>query len=87
MVRAALVEPGEHTRLDVLVTSCIPGPLHPLRAEASQCCKGRLSWHRPAFHWSVADDEAGIAGTLVGYEKLEHLTKQAVPIAGGDRCQ
>ena len=71
----------------MLVTSGIPGPLHPLRTEASKCCKVHFRWHSPAFHCSVADGEAATAGTPVGYEKLGHLTKRAVPILGGDRCQ
>ena len=81
------VESGDHTCWDVLVSSCIHGPVHPLRAEASKCFKGRFRWHRPAFHLSVADDVAGTAGTLVGYEELDLVTRQAVPIAGGDQCQ
>ena len=53
--------------------------------------QGQWRWEQPAgepaFHSYVSDVSADYAGTLVGYEGLDNLTKQDVPIAGGDRGQ
>ena len=85
--RRPSVESGEHLCLDMLGTSSIHEAFHHLRDQAWQCSRGRWQWRDTGFHLSVADGEAGTAGTLVGYEELALFTRQVVPIAGGDRCQ
>ena len=50
--------------------------------------QGQWRWEQPAgepaFHSYVSDVSADCVGALVGYEGFGNLTKQVVPIAGGD---